>query len=72
MIEPDKAAERLAKRNQAPDRLEQENRAFFQRIDAGYRQRAQTQSHVQLIDAAGSPEQVFARISPLLQELCRS
>lgn len=72
MIEPDKAAERLAKRNQAPDRLEQENRAFFQRIDAGYRQRAQTQSHVQLIDAAGSPEQVFAHISPLLQELCRS
>lgn len=72
MIEPDKAAERLAKRNQAPDRLEQENRAFFQRIDAGYRQRAQTQSHVQLIDAGGSPEQVFARISPLLQELCRS
>lgn len=66
------ANQRLAKRNQAPDRLEQENNDFFTRIHTGYQQRAQHCAHVHLIDGSGSPEEVFTRISTHLQALCQA
>lgn len=66
------ARHRIAQRNQALDRMEQENLDFFQRIDMGYRQRAQAYTHVQLIDASGSPEEVFARIAAHLSPLCQA
>lgn len=63
---------RLQQRQQTPDRLEQEDSDFFARINAAYIERAAEYPHIQPIDASGSPEQVFARIAPHLDRLCRS
>lgn len=62
------AQQRLLERGNSKDRFEQEDRTFFERIEAGYRARAQSQ-HAQWIDASASPEQVFAQIQPHLEAL---
>ena len=54
------ARERLAQRGQQQDRFEAEDRAFFTRVAAGYRERAQAENAV-WIDGEGTAEEVFAR-----------
>jgi dTMP kinase len=61
-IAPEVAAERRAAAR-LPDRFEAQDRAFFERVRAGYAQRAQQQpQRFVRIDAAPPPEQVWAQV----------
>ena len=51
------------------DRLESEGVRFQQRVRAGYRRMAELEpERVRLVDAAGTPEEVFARVVAVLVE----
>jgi dTMP kinase len=52
----------------APDRLESEAREFHQRVARGYRDLAGTLERLIRVDAAGSIDEVHARILAVLQE----
>lgn len=55
---------RASGRDARPDRIEREHDAFFQRVRAGFRQRAAEQAdRFQLIDAGQSPAQVAAAVT---------
>jgi dTMP kinase len=61
-IAPEVAAERRAAAR-LPDRFEAQDRAFFERVRAGYAQRVQQQpQRFVRIDAAPPPEQVWAQV----------
>lgn len=62
------AAARVAARGHHPDRMEQENTAFFAAVNAGFRARAQAPNAC-WIDADGTREAVFARITAALERL---
>lgn len=64
----DVAAARIVRRGNLPDRMEQENAAFFAAVDAGFRARAQA-ANACWIDANGSPDDVFAQIQTALERL---
>lgn len=68
----DIAEQRLARRGHSKDRMEAENRAFFQRVADGYQARVATQAHVHSIDASGTPDAVFNHIRPYLDQLLQS
>lgn len=65
------ADERLNRRGQQKDRMEQEDHLFFQRVAQEYRQRAQ-QPHAREIDASGDKEATFAQIQSHLATLLAS
>lgn len=67
-VDADTAAARLSARGHQPDRMEQENAAFFAAVAAGFRARAQA-DNAYWIDAGASREAVFARIAAALERL---
>lgn len=67
-LPPDVAAGRLSQARQ-PDRLEAEDRAFFERVRQGYQQRVQAApSRYAVIDAALTPEGVERQVEAVFQD----
>ncbi len=61
-LAPEIAAVRLAGAR-VPDKFESQPTAFFERVRTGYRARADADpARIAVIDASGTPEQVFARL----------
>ena len=56
----------------APDRFEQEQNDFFQRVREGYLRRAREDgSRIRVIDASAGIEEIRQRIAEVLEPLCR-
>lgn len=61
-LDPDAGAQRALQRGEA-DRFEREDRAFFQRVREAYRQRvAAAPERFEVIDASGTPDEVWSLI----------
>jgi dTMP kinase len=72
-MEPEEAIARARSRNSdtpaGESRLDDEPAEFHRRVREGFRELAEREpDRVQVIDAAGSPEEVFARVHPVLPE----
>ena len=67
-VDAQTAAARIASRGHTPDRMEQENAAFFAAVNAGFRERARA-ANACWIDSSGSPEDVFAHIRAAVERL---
>ncbi|MFP4416199.1 MAG: dTMP kinase [Chitinivibrionales bacterium] len=66
------AFERMKKMNKAPDRLEQNSAAFYQKIRSGYLELARNESHrVCVLDATQPVEQIAALVEDRIDELLR-
>lgn len=64
----EEAARRAAVRNGSPDRVEAKGLAYQRRVAEGFRTIAAAEpGRVRLIDAAGTPDEVFARVLAVLR-----
>ena len=64
----EEAARRAAVRNGSPDRVEAKGLAYQRRVAEGFRTIAAAEpGRVRLIDAAGTPDEVFARVLTVLR-----
>lgn len=64
----EEAARRAAVRNGSPDRVEAKGLAYQRRVAEGFRAIAAAEpGRVRLIDAAGTPDEVFARVLAVLR-----
>ena len=64
----EEAARRAAVRNGSPDRVEAKGLAYQRRVAEGFRAIAAAEpGRVRLIDAAGTPDEVFARVLTVLR-----
>ena len=54
---------------QSTDRLEQEGRGFFERVDDGFHALAEQEKRIRIIDAARSVEQVWAELREKVDEV---
>ena len=65
-VDPEVGRSRQSSSGTAPDRIEREDRAFMERVRAGYRAFAAANHHAELVDAGGSPDEVAAAIRAVL------
>jgi dTMP kinase len=65
-LDPDIAAQRLARGRQEGDRFEREERVFFERVRAGYEARSHT-PRVCRMDAAADPEILAEQVDSVLR-----
>ncbi|MEJ2580734.1 MAG: hypothetical protein P8127_03690 [Acidobacteriota bacterium] len=75
-MDPEAARPRARTRNSEvssrESRLDDEPADFHQQVREGFLELAEREpDRVQVVDASGSPEEVFARIHPLLPEALR-
>ena len=75
-MDPEAALSRARTRNSEgssrENRLDDEPAAFHRRVREGFLELAEREpDRVQVVDASGSPEEVFARVHPLLPEALR-
>lgn len=68
-VSPEISKTRLQQRGKPTDRIENEQKAFFDRVRATYTERAQALPHIQVINADHTPDTVFAQIRPHLDQL---
>ena len=65
----ERSFERIQKGRDHTDRLEQEGRNFFERVDFGFHALAQKEERVRIIDASGNVEQVWAELREKVDEV---
>ena len=68
-LAPEVAEQRMQERTK--DRMESEQREFYQRVRAGYLERAARQSRFRIIDAEQSVDGVAAQIEAHVTDLIR-
>lgn len=69
LLEVERSFERIQKGRDHTDRLEQEGRNFFERVDFGFHALAQKEERVRIIDASGNVEQVWAELREKVDEV---
>ncbi len=69
LLEVERSFERIQKGREHTDRLEQEGRNFFERVDFGFHALAQKEERVRIIDASGNVEQVWAELREKVDEV---
>lgn len=69
LLEVDRSFERIRQGRESKDRLEQESRGFFERVDFGFHALAQKEKRIRVIDAARSVEQVWAELREKVDEV---
>lgn len=69
LLEVERSFERIQKGRDHTDRLEQEGRNFFERVDFGFHALAQKEERVRIIDASGNVEQVWAELRKKADEV---
>ena len=69
LLEVERSIERIQKGREHTDRLEQEGRNFFERVDFGFHALAQKEERVRIIDASGNVEQVWAELREKVDEV---
>lgn len=69
LLEVDRSFERIRQGRESKDRLEQESRGFFERVDFGFHALAQQEERIRVIDAARSVEQVWAELREKVDEV---
>lgn len=69
LLEVERSFERIQKGREHTDRLEQEGRNFFERVDFGFHALAQKEERVHIIDASGNVEQVWAELREKVDEV---
>lgn len=69
LLEVDRSFERIRQGRESKDRLEQESRGFFDRVDFGFHALAQKEKRIRVIDAARSVEQVWAELREKVDEV---
>ena len=69
LLEVDRSFERIRLGRESKDRLEQESRGFFDRVDFGFHALAQKEKRIRVIDAARSVEQVWAELREKVDEV---
>ena len=69
LLEVDRSFERIRQGRESTDRLEQESRGFFERVDFGFHRLAQQEKRIRVIDAARSVEQVWAELREKVDEV---
>lgn len=69
LLEVDRSFERIRQGRESTDRLEQESRSFFERVDFGFHRLAQQEKRIRVIDAARSVEQVWAELREKADEV---
>lgn len=69
LLEVDRSFERIRQGRESADRLEQESRGFFERVDFGFHALAQQEERIRVIDAARSVEQVWAELREKVDEV---
>lgn len=69
LLEVERSFERIQKGREHTDRLEQEGRGFFERVDFGFHALAQKEERIRIIDASGNVEQVWAELREKVDEV---
>ena len=69
LLEVERSFERIRQGRQSTDRLEQEGRGFFERVDDGFHALAEQEKRIRIIDAARSVEQVWAELREKVDEV---
>lgn len=69
LLEVERSFERIRQGRESKDRLEQESRGFFERVDFGFHALAQKEKRIRVIDAARSVEQVWAELREKVDEV---
>lgn len=69
LLEVERSFERIRQGRQSTDRLEQEGRGFFERVDDGFHALAERETRIRVIDAARSVEQVWAELRQKADEV---
>ena len=69
LLEVERSFERIQKGREHTDRLEQEGRNFFERVDFGFHALAQKEERVRIIDASGNVEEVWAELREKVDEV---
>lgn len=69
LLEVERSFERIQKGREHTDRLEQEGRNFFERVNFGFHVLAQKEERVRIIDASGNVEQVWAELREKVDEV---
>lgn len=69
LLEVERSFERIRQGRESKDRLEQESRGFFERVDFGFHALAQQEKRIRVIDAARSVEQVWAELREKVDEV---
>ncbi len=67
-VDPEVGRKRQAAAGTTPDRIEREDGEFMHRVREGYREWAAGRPHAELVDAGGTPGEVFARVIDVLEK----